>query len=159
LTEARELFALNHFAAAQILAGAAAEVTFGNVILKPMVYGLVHSDTAAPILVEIVENTRQVYKFKALIVEIISQFTGINLFSKLTDGQKSLWESVDSVREQRNRILHGDDLSIIKKEEVEHSLTVATILLETVFPALLKTLGLHLHEVRICTDQSCGIKA
>lgn len=71
LVEARELFALGHYAAAQVIAGAAAEVTFGDALLKPMVYGFVHSDTVAPMVAKIIEDARSVWKFENLLVELI----------------------------------------------------------------------------------------
>ena len=152
LSEARELFALDHYAAAQVMAGAAAEVALGDALLKPMVYGFVHSDTVAPMVVDIVKNTRQLYRFEALVIEIVSQFSGINLRSKIGTSTHSLWESVKAVAMQRNEVLHSDGLSKVTREQAEHGLEVATTLLETVFPALLKNLGLHLHGARICAD-------
>jgi hypothetical protein len=151
LTEARDLFALTHYGVAQVMAGAAAEVTLGDALLKPMVYGFSHSDTVAGLIVDIVNDTKHVYKFKALIIEIVSQFSGISLTSS-TDGSKSLWEFVRNVAKQRNQVLHGEGLLTVTKEQAEEAIVVATTLVETVFPALLARLGLHLHGVNICAD-------
>ena len=59
LAEAKDLFELNHYGAAQVMAGAAAEVAFGDALLKPMVYGLVHNETMAPEVAKIIENARR----------------------------------------------------------------------------------------------------
>jgi hypothetical protein len=155
LAEARELFALDHYAAAQVMAGAAAEVTFGDALLKPMVYGFVHSDDVAKMVADIVENARSVYKFKALLVGIVSRFSGIDLTATAPGSNKSLWKSVDEVREQRNAVLHGDGLLKVTREEAEHALAVATTLLEIVFPAVLHSLGLHLHGTSACANPRC----
>ena len=152
LTEARQLFALDHYAAAQVMAGAAAEVTFGDALLKPMVYGFVHSDTIAPIVADIVESARQVYKFKALLVAIVSEFSGISLTAATQGSNQSLWDSVDKVRGQRNLVLHASGLLKVSREQAEEALTLAAVLLESVFPAVLKTLGLHLHGASVCAD-------
>jgi hypothetical protein len=149
LTEARGLLLSKHYAAAQIIAGAAAEVTFGNVLLKPMVYGFVHSDTVAQMVADIVENARSVFKFKTLLVAIVSQFSGIDLIAPDSSG-KSLWNSVDDVRSKRNAVLHGNGLTKVTNEEAEQALAVATMLIETVFPAVVGSLGLHLHGIEIC---------
>jgi hypothetical protein len=152
LTEARELFVLDHYGAAQVMAGAAAEVTLGEALLKPMVYGFVHSDTVAPMLVKIVKDTKQLYRFEPLIIGIVSQFSGLSL-TEATDGsKKSLWEFVKSVARQRNEVLHGEGLVNVTREQADEAISVATTLLETVFPALLKNLGLHVHGIKICGD-------
>jgi hypothetical protein len=106
-----------------------------------MVYGFVHSDTVAPMLVSVVKNARQVYRFEALVIEIVSQFSGISLTSAAGDSKRSLWESVKTVAKQRNEVLHGDGLLKVTRDQAEEALAVATTLLETVFPALLTTLG------------------
>lgn len=156
LTEARQLFALDHFAAAQVMAGAAAEVTFGNALLKPMVYGFVHNDTIAPIVADIVESARQVFKFKALLVAIVSNFSGISLTAVTQGSNQSLWDSVDKVRGQRNVVLHASGLLKVSREQAEEALALAATLLESVFPAVLVTLGLHLDGARVCADSHEG---
>jgi hypothetical protein len=152
LTEARELLVLKHYGAAQVIAGAAAEVTLGDAILKPMVYGFVHSDTVAPMVVKIVKDTKQVSRFDALIIEIVSKFSGISLTDATGGSKKSLWEFVKNVGRQRNEVLHGEGLSSVTKEQAEEAIVMATTLFETVFPALLKNLGLHVHSAKICAD-------
>ena len=156
LKEAQELFDHSHYAAAQVLAGAAAEVTFGDALLKPMLYGCVHNDTLAPVVADIVENARQFYRFKALLVAIVSEFSGISLTSPVQGSRRSLWDSVDNVRKQRNEVLHGDGLLKVTREDAEEALTLATTLIETVFPSVLTKIGLHLHHARVCGDLKCA---
>jgi len=156
LSEARELFALGHYAAAQVMAGAATEVTFGDALLRPMIYGFVHSDTVAPLIADVVEDARSVYRFKALLVEIVARFSGIDLYTFTVSGSnKSLWQSVNEVRTQRNDVLHRGGLLAVAREESEYALAVAMTLIETVFPAVIGNLGLHLHGTTICADPSC----
>src|SRR5262249_19788956 len=156
LSEANELFALDHYAASQVFAGAATEVFFGESLLKPIVFGFVHSDTFAPMVAEIIEGTRAVYKFKILISHIVSEFTKVDL-SKFSVGasSNSLWNDIDAVRGKRNKIVHKGELAV-SKADAEHSILVATTLLETIFPSVIKGLGLHLHNgIRICDNPKC----
>jgi hypothetical protein len=156
LTEARELFTLSHYAAAQVMAGAAAEVTFGDALLKPMVYGFVHSDTVAPMVAKIIEDARSVWKFEALLIEIVLRFSGIDIttFAPLGSNE-TLWQSVKSVRGKRNEVLHRGGLAAVTREEAEQAIVVAATLIETVFPAVLNSLGLHLHGVNACANPHC----
>src|ERR1041384_299751 len=158
LSEARELFTLGHYAAAQVMAGASVEVTFGDALLKPMIFGFVHSDAVAPMVADIIEDARSVYKFKALLVEIVSRYSSIDLYTFTIPGStKSLWQSVNEVTTQRNDVLHRGGLLTVTREEAEYALAVATTLLETVFPAVLNNLGLHLHGLNVCADPHCVI--
>jgi hypothetical protein len=102
-----------------------------------MVYGLVHNDSIAPIVANIIENARAVYKFRALLIAIVSQFSGIDLTANAKElGDKSFWSFVNDVREQRNTILHGDQLSKVNKEDAANAITGAAQLLENVLPAV-----------------------
>jgi hypothetical protein len=117
-----------------------------------MVYGLVHNETMAPEVAKIIENARQVYRFRALLVAIVSEFSGIDLNAPSASAKESLWKSVDKVREQRNDVLHRDGLLKVTRQEAEQSLALARTLLENVLPAVLASLGLHLHASRVCGD-------
>ncbi len=153
LAEARELFDLKHYASAQVFAGASAEIVFGDALLKPMVYGLVHSDTVAPLVADVIENARSVYKFKALLVAIVSEFSQIDLTANSTDlNNQSLWSFVDGVRKQRNSVLHSDGFSKVNKEDAETAITASTQLLELVLPKVLDGIGLHLHGADVCGE-------
>jgi hypothetical protein len=139
-----------------VFAGAATEVGFEDILLKPIVYGFVHSDTFAPMIADIIEGARAVYKFKALIVHIVSEFSGINLYTfKVGGSTDSLWKDIDAVRVRRNNVLHKGNLAVTK-EEAEHTILVAATLIEMIYPAVMKSLGLHLHNgIRACSDPSC----
>jgi len=153
LAEARALFDLGHYGVSQVMAGAASELAFGDVLLKPMVYGLVHNDSIAPVVADIIENARAVYKFRALLIAIVSQFSGIDLTANVPElGNKSFWSLVNDVREQRNAILHRDQLLKVSKEDAEKAMAGAAQLLENVLPVILKTIGLHLHGSTVCSE-------
>ena len=153
LTEARDLFDIQHYASAQVFAGAAAEIVFGDALLKPMVYGLVHSDAVAPLVADVVENARSVYKFKALLVAIVSEFSRIDLTANLPEiNNQSLWSFVDGVRKQRNAVLHSDGFATVTKEDAERAITVSSQLLDLVLPKVLAGIGLHLHGADVCGD-------
>jgi hypothetical protein len=91
-----------------------------------MVYGLVHNDSIAPVVADIIENARAVYKFRALLIAIVSQFSGIDLTANVQElDNKSFWSLVNDVREQRNAILHRDQLLKVSKEDAEKAISGA----------------------------------
>lgn len=150
LKEAKELFDSKHYSAAQVFAGAATEVIFQEVLLKPIVYGFVHSDNIASMLAHIIDETKGVYKFKALLVHIISEFAGVDLYSyRIGSATQGLWQDLADVRKHRNDALH----KAIQATEgaASQAIAVGSALSEKIFPAVTGKLGLHLHEgIRVC---------
>lgn len=118
-----------------------------------MVYGLVHSDSVAPLVADIIESTRSVYKFKALLITIVSEFSQIDLNANSAElNNQSLWGFVDAVRKQRNSVLHADGFSKVSKEDAETAITASGLLLDTVLPKVLAGIGLYLHAADLCGD-------
>ncbi len=155
LVKAKELFELGHFSASQVFAGAAIEVAFKDVFVRPVVYGLVHNEDAAEMVADLVDAIRQLERLKKLVVYVASEFAGINFFEvRVGQSNTSLWEDITGVREKRNDVLHkGVEAT---DETARHSIGVAEMLLKEVFPAVIGKLGLHLHEgMPICGNREC----
>ncbi|MBM3744974.1 MAG: hypothetical protein FJW34_04165 [Acidobacteria bacterium] len=153
LSESRALLA-NHPSAALVFAATAVEVGLKVVLLKPVVYGLVHDVSAAGLITDLtVRNGGD--KYRDLLVHILSKFGGVDLrnFSR-ANSKKGLWEEIQIVQERRNTVLHRADVA--STEEAEQSIAVASVVLEELFPAVVTSLGLHVHDgVRVCNDWRC----
>ncbi|MBL8208571.1 MAG: hypothetical protein JNM09_30350, partial [Blastocatellia bacterium] len=108
LIEARELYQLNRYSASQVFAGAALEVTFKDVLLKPIVSGMIHNDTVAEIIIDIFSShIREIDKFKGLLINVIKEVSGINISEyKLENSKQTIWEQATEARKQRNALLH-----------------------------------------------------
>ncbi len=144
LIEAKELYQLKRYSASQVFAGAALEVTFKDVLLKPIVSGMIHNDTVAEIIIDIFSShIREIDRFKGLLINVIKEVSGINIAEyKHENSKQTIWGQASEVRKQRNALLHKATPATL--EEAELSLSVATFVLEDLFPRILEKIGLCL---------------
>jgi hypothetical protein len=153
LAESRVLLP-EHPSAALVFGATAVEVGLKVVLLKPIVYGLVHDASAAGLITDLAVSQGG-DKYRDLLFHILSEFGGADFRNPGRAGsKKSLWEEIQIVQKQRNTVLHRAEIA--SKEEAEISVAVASVMLEELFPAVVAKLGLHLHDgVRVCKDWGC----
>lgn len=146
LVQSQELYAQGFYSSSQVFGGAAIEVTFKRVLFFPIVHGFVPIDSIAQMVVQVfTKSIHEIGRFQGLLIHAISLFSSIDVLTfKPGSSTNSLWEEATQVRKQRNAILH--EAKSVSKEEAEQSILVAETLLDTVFPALLKTINLHRHS-------------
>ncbi len=142
-----------------IFSAIAVEVGLKVVLLKPVVHGLVHSESIAEMIADmVVVSTRFDNKFRSLLFRILSEYGSIDLAQYKRPGSlRPLWEEIREIQEQRNKIMHrADDVG---DGESQKAISVASAVLDELFPSLIKKLGLHLHEGgRVCNDYHCKHK-
>jgi hypothetical protein len=146
LVQSQDLHKIGCYSPAQVFGGAAIEVTFKRVLFFPIVHGFVPIDSIAQMVVQVfTKSISEIGRFQGLLIHAISLFSSIDVLTfKPGSSTTSLWEEATQVRKQRNAILH--EAKSVSKEEAEQSILVAETLLDTVFPALLKTINLHRHS-------------
>jgi hypothetical protein len=156
LSEAR-LLNEQHPSAALVFAVISIETVIKTVLLKPVVYGLIHDASAAHLVTEFTVGRGGVGKFKGLLIEILAAHGGVDLrIFKREKSKATLWDEICSVQKARQRIVHQAEMATV--EEAHLAIAVATYLVENVFPQVIKHLGLHLHDgVRICNDTKCSL--
>ncbi len=154
LAEARRLLP-EHFTAAHIFAAIAVEVGLKVTLLKPVVYGLVHSESIAGIIADLVIRYTSLSKFNDPLFRILSEYGGVDLKSfKRSGSSKPLWEEMQELQQRRNKIIHQADL--VSKEEATKAIAIASEILEALFPSVVAKLGLHIHENRrVCNNFRC----
>lgn len=156
LAEARKLLA-EHPSAAYIFSAISIEVVIKVALLKPVVYGLVHSESAAGMIAELVAQLNRPDQFGGLLFEILSEHGGVDLRAfRRPEATALLWNEVQSIRRRRNALLH-EALPAVE-DEAAKSIAVASSLLDDVFPRVLRKLRLHLHGSAICADNNCKAK-
>lgn len=155
LTTARMLSSQNHANAALVFAASAVEVGLKQALFRPIVYGLVHSAPAAVIIAELSLGHMALDRFKTLLLDILAGYVGSDLRKYTHPGAvKTLWEEIRDSQESRNAILHRGEQRSAADAEV--ALRSASAVVETLFPAVANTIGLHLHGgVRICKMDQC----
>ena len=144
LAEGKSLLT-NHPRAAFILAAIAIEVSLKKLILHPVVYGLVHSESTAGLITKLVMGHVSIGRFKKLLFHILDEHVGVDLetFAR-SSASKTLWKEADSIRDKRNAVVH--EAVTVSSDEAQEALEVATYVLESLFPVLLVRLGLVLDD-------------
>lgn len=154
LNEARILVKEN--ATAGFVFGAIAmEVGLKDTLLKPIVFGLVHVASSASLVTNLVMSHQSMERYKELLLQILRDHGGVDLqIYKRPNSAKTIWEEIKNVQTKRNHILHAAQTASL--EEATLSLEVASAIMGELFPAVVKKMGLHLHDgYRTCDDWKC----
>ncbi|MBS1828814.1 MAG: hypothetical protein JST93_26160 [Acidobacteria bacterium] len=136
--------------AALIFAVTGTELAVKNVFLKPIVYGLVHTEGVAAFVTDLTTQHTGMERFQSLLAEILTQFGGVDLKTfKRADSLKTLWQEIGEVQKARNSVIHrGGPAS---DDDADLAIAVAGTLLTEILPDVLTKLGLHIHPpMTIC---------
>jgi len=154
LSVARNLIDTNE-TASFIFAAIAIEVGLKKTLLKPIVYGLVHTASLAALITDLTVAHTGMDRYRKLILQLLRVHGGVDLDNfKRSGANKTLWEEIKNVQKIRNSIMHKAELA--SKEEATLALNVASEILDIMFPAVVTKIGLHLHEgFIICDDWKC----
>ena len=154
LNEARNLVS-NHPNAALVFAVAATEVCLKTALLKPIFYGLVHTESSAELLMDLAIAPKTEGLVKSML-KILAKHGGVDLHSfKRSGSAQTLWEEMKTIGEWRNAVVHR--CAPASHEQAAQAIEVAKTMIEVIFPATIAHLGLHLHEgLRVCNDIDCA---
>ena len=157
LVEADRLMKISK-TAAFLFAAIATEVALKETLLKPIVHGLVHAESVASLVTDLVMGHQSMDRYKNLLLQILREHGGVDLLSyKRSGSSKNIWDEMKTVRTKRNRIVHA--AQVVSEEETALALSVASTVIETLFPSVIAKMGFHLHDGhRICTDWKCQYK-
>ena len=155
LGEARNLITSNA-TAGFLFSFIAIEVGFKSMLLKPIVNGLVHSSSIAELIVKLTLSRNALDRLQDLIFRILEEHGWVDLKDyKRPKSDKTLWEEISELQKLRNSVMHRAEK--VSRTQADLSLCVGSVILETIFPLVLKEMDLHLHEgYRICNDWRCG---
>ncbi len=154
LAEARNLITLNA-TASFIFAAIAMEVGLKATLLKPIVYGLVHTESVAALITDLTISHMGMDRYRRLLSHVLQEQGGVDLDSfKRFGSNKTLWEEIKEVQKIRNLIMHKAEST--SDTNAKLALGVASEILEAIFPDVIKKIGFHLHDgFRICNDWKC----
>jgi hypothetical protein len=136
--------------AALVFAVTATELTVKNVLLIPIISGLVHAEDLATFIADLTTKHSGMDRFHKLLAGIFEQYGGFKLISfKRQGSNKTLWEEMSIIQSARNGVIHkGENANL---ETATLSVSVADTLLNEIFPRILKTLGFHIHKpITVC---------
>ncbi len=139
LAASRDLL-VKHPCAALIFAASAVEIGIKGVLLRPVVYGLVHQESTAALITDLATSHTSFGRFRELLLQILAEHGGTDLRTVKRHGAtKPLWEEDQ-----------------VDPEHAELGVQVASTVVETLIPTVLQRLGLHLHGgMRVCGEPGC----
>jgi hypothetical protein len=148
LMEARTLLT-THASAALVHAAAAAEVCLKAALLRPIIHGLVHDESAAAMVASLIPEQRN-DKFRDALLAILRQCGSVDLRTAHRGGaRKSLWQELEDVQKTRNDVVHRAEQA--PPEDAILAVEVAAYIVEHVFPVVVQNLGLHFHgNLEVC---------
>ena len=131
--------------AALVFAATATELSVKTVLLKPIVFGLVHTEGLASFIMDLTTQHTGMERFQTLLAEILAQFGGVDLkIYKRPDSAIGLWQEIGEVIRVRNAVVHRGEP--VDDSKAGLGIAVASTLLNEIFPQVLSKLHLHLHE-------------
>ena len=132
-----------HPNAALVFGTTAIELAVKNVLLKPIVFGLVHTEAVANFIAELTVQHNGMDRFRGLLSAILKSFGGVDLQTfRRTGSTMALNEEIERIQKARNAVIHRGESP--DKAMAELSIVVASAILNDLFPQVLKALGLHL---------------
>ena len=127
--------------AALVFASIAAEVGLKAGLLKPILHGLVHDESLALIIAELVPEQRN-HSFQKLLFGILREYGGVDLGSfKRTGIAQTLWEEMQLVQKRRNGVVHRAE-SVVTAD-AQHAIEVAAVVVQTLFGQVITKIGLQ----------------
>jgi len=110
LQEGRALLA-EHPTASFIFATISIETLLKGALLKPIVYGLVHDEAAARLLIEIAFAGTGISRYAKLLIQILADQSGVDLTAHHRPlVATTLWEETRAILDRRNSVLHRAEL-------------------------------------------------
>ena len=130
LQEARVLLDFSS-TASLVFSRSATEIAIRDVLLRPVIYGMVHDESTANIISELVLGNRQ---FTGLLFSILEKH-GVDLKETTRPSSSdNLWKEIEEIKDLRNGIVHHGKKAT--REDAVVSLELAEIIIEGVFPHL-----------------------
>jgi hypothetical protein len=138
--------------AALIFGVTSMELTVKNVLLKPIIAGLVHNEDLASFIADLTTKQQGMDRFQSLLIGILSQFGGVELRTfKRPASTETLWQEMGEIQTARNDVIHRGETATVDIATL--SILVAETLLNEIFPKILAKIGLHLHSpLTVCGD-------
>ncbi len=142
---AKSLLAANQYAAALVFAASAIELFLKACLLRPVVAGLVHSESVAVLVVESALSQAGFKRYEKLLAGLFKELTQLEIGQIVRAGaSKPLLEEASALQDRRNAVVHrGAEVS---EEEAEMAFSVATAVFNEVLAVVLNELGLSIKK-------------
>jgi hypothetical protein len=132
-------------AAALVFAASSMELFLKGALLRPVVYGLVHSDALAELVVEAALSQTGFRRYEKLLAGLFKEIAGVDIEVLRRDGGKtSLLKEAHALQTARNGVIHqGNETTTARAEE---ALAISNAVLAQVLWPVLNELGLSIQK-------------
>ena len=150
LDDARRLQGVS-LAASLIRASTGTELGIKNLLMRPIVNGLVHSEALADVITEMVMAHQALDRYRDLLIGILNEHGGVDLKTFRRRGaSRSLLEEVSLNQKIRNDAVHKGVVPTM--QQCDDAVALSATIIEELFPQLVGRLGFHQHGARLCDD-------
>jgi hypothetical protein len=109
--EARKLLEVSP-TSALVLFITSIEVGLKVALLKPVIYGLVHNESVADLISDLVVKQNGFDRFKPLLARVLKEYGSIDSSSSKIEGHsKTIWEELALLQKERNAVVHRAELA------------------------------------------------
>lgn len=144
IEEAQNLLSVNP-SASFIFSVSAIELCIKNAIVRPLVHGFIHNESAAELIVKMVFEIRVFLKFQEFTLNLLKNCLELDLHAaKKEDSSEILWKEIENAQIKRNLVLHRGEY--VQLDEAKNVLLIVEYLVIDVFSLILKKIGLGLNK-------------
>lgn len=149
---AKTLLASNQPAAALVFAASATELFLKGALLRPVVYGMVHSEAIAELVVDAALAQTGFKRYQRLLARLFAEVAHMDVASLTrAEGAPALLEEASLLQEERNGVVHrGHDIS---QAQAENAVAVAGAVFEKMVGQVLWELGFTVERGGRLVDQ------
>jgi len=149
---AKALLESKQWAGALVFAASATELFLKGALLRPVVYGLVHSDAVAELVVKAALSQTGFVRYEKLLVGLFQEVAGLDIRTLTRSGTATpLLTEASVIQQARNGVVHqGDD---VNQEQAEMALAVAGAVFGQVVATVLSELGFDIVKGGRLVDQ------
>lgn len=128
---------------ALICFSSATELAIKSALLKPIVFGLVHSESLAALVADLTVKQVGIDRFRSLLLGILEEYGGIDLSAFHIEGHsKTLWQEMREIQDIRNAIVHRGNLPDTLKTALAKE--ISTMIIGNFLVSVIDSLGLDL---------------
>lgn len=139
-SQAKSLYESEQHAAALVFAASATELFLKGALLRPVVYGLVHSEALAELVVDAALAQTGFKRYQALLAGLFREISHFELQTLAREGvNMSLLAEASKLQEERNGVVHkGDEVS---RQQAERAVAIASAVFGQIVANVLWELG------------------
>lgn len=143
--ESKALLANGHVSASLVFAASATELFLKAALLRPVVYGLVHSEALAQVVVDSALSQTGFSRYEKLLSRLFAELVGADLKSlRRGTGAKPLLAEAGEIQDLRNAVVHRGES--VTPDQASVAIAVAANVFAHVLCAMLEAIGLCVAE-------------